>query len=192
VPDPRRRAAIFLDRDGTLIRDANYPSDPAGVAAIPGVAEALHQLQAMGFALVVVSNQSGVGRGFITEAQAAAVDAQFREVFSHAGIAFDGVYYCPHSPDAGCDCRKPLPGLLLRAQEDLDLSLADSFLIGDKVEDGQAAQAVGAVGMLVTADPERVRAGLASGLVVFEKLLQAVLAVRGIAKAPRATAIREP
>jgi histidinol-phosphate phosphatase family protein len=189
VPDPRRRAAVFLDRDGTLIKDMNYPSDPTEVTAIPGAAEALHQLQATGFALVVVSNQSGVGRGFITEAQAAAVDTQFREVFRQAGIAFDGVYYCPHSPEAGCDCRKPLPGLLHRAAEDLDLSLADSFLIGDKIEDGQAAQAAGAVGVLITADPERVRAGLASGFAVFKRLTDAVLAVRGMAKTPLVTGI---
>lgn len=175
---PNPRSAIFLDRDGTLIKDANYPSDPADVTPVPGVAEALREFRLMGFALVVVSNQSGVGRGFITEAQAAAVDVRFREVFEQAGITFDGVYYCPHSPVAGCECRKPLPGLLHRAAADLGLSLTGSFLIGDKIEDGQAGQAAGAVGMLVTADPERVRAGVASGLAVFERLADAVMAVR--------------
>ena len=190
--DSRKRAAVFLDRDGTLIKDANYPSDPAEVTPIPGAAEALRQFQAMGLALVVVSNQSGVGRGFVTEAQAAAVDAKFREIFRRAGIAFDGVYYCPHSPEAGCDCRKPRPGLLRRAAEDLDLSLADSFLIGDKVEDGQAAQAVGASGMLVTLDSERARAGLASGLAVFERLADTVAAIGRRVKAPLATGPTSP
>lgn len=187
--DPRRRAAIFLDRDGTLIKDANYPSDPDRVMPIPGAIETLRQFQAMGFALVVVSNQSGVGRGLITEAQAAAVDAQFRDVFRRAGIAFDAVYYCPHSPEAGCNCRKPLPGLLYRAAEDLDVSLADSFLIGDKVEDGQAAQAAGTVGMLITTDPERACIGSANGLVVFERLAGALPAIRKMCKKRFTTAV---
>jgi histidinol-phosphate phosphatase family domain/HAD-superfamily hydrolase, subfamily IIIA len=192
VSNSPRRAAIFLDRDGTLIKDANYPADPREVTPIPGAAEALRQFQSMGFALVVVSNQSGVGRGFITDEQAAAVDTQFRDIFSRAGIVFDGVYYCPHSPDAGCDCRKPRPGLLHRAAGELNLSLSDSVLIGDKIEDGQAAQAVGGLGILVTVDPERARAGAASGLAVFPRMADTIAAVRRVAGAPLGAGVPSP
>src|SRR3954471_12904064 len=101
---PRR--ALFLDRDGTLIVDVGYPREPERVELIAGAAEALAELQ-KSWALVVISNQSGVGRGMITEAEAASVHARFVDLFAQAGITFAGSYYCPHTPDAHCRCRKP-------------------------------------------------------------------------------------
>ena len=136
------RRALFLDRDGTLIVDVGYPRDPAGVELLPGAAEALRALQDE-WALVVISNQSGIGRGMISEAEAAAVHDRFVAAFAAAGVRFAGFYYCPHAPDAGCACRKPAPGLLLDAARELGLDLARSVMLGDKPSDLEAGRAAG-------------------------------------------------
>lgn len=137
---PRR--ALFLDRDGTLIVDVGYPRDPARVELIPGAADALRALQ-RDWLLVVVSNQSGIGRGLIAPDEAAAVHDRFVAAFAAAEVAFAGCYYCPHAPDARCACRKPAPGLLLAAAADLDLALPRSVLVGDKPSDLDAGRAAG-------------------------------------------------
>lgn len=146
------RRALFLDRDGTLIVDVGYPRDPERVTPIPGVAEALRELQ-KSWALVVISNQSGIGRGRITEAEAAAVHARFVELFEQAGVRFAGSYYCPHAPDAACRCRKPMPGMIQDAAREHDLDLAASVMIGDKPSDLEAGRAAGCSrGVLLAAD----------------------------------------
>ncbi len=137
---PRR--ALFLDRDGTLIVDVGYPRDPAKVELIPGAASALRDLQ-RDWLLVVVSNQSGIGRGTITPAEATAVHDKFVDLFAIQGVAFAGFHYCPHAPDAGCACRKPMPGLLLDAAEELGLDLGQSAVVGDKASDVEAGRAAG-------------------------------------------------
>jgi D-glycero-D-manno-heptose 1,7-bisphosphate phosphatase len=134
--------ALFLDRDGTLIVDAGYPRDADLVEILPGALDALRALQ-RDYKLVIVSNQSGIGRGRISEAEAAAVHARVLEVFAAGGIAFAGSYYCPHAPDDHCRCRKPAPGLLLDAAAELDLDLARSAMIGDKPSDLEAGRAAG-------------------------------------------------
>lgn len=111
----------------------------------------LRTLAEKGFLLVVVSNQSGIGRGLITEEQAAAVDRRFRELLAENGISLAGAYYCPHAPDAGCLCRKPLPGLLHTAAEALQIDLAQSYMVGDKVSDCEAGEAAGCSAVLITA-----------------------------------------
>ncbi|HEX7840169.1 MAG TPA: HAD family hydrolase [Kofleriaceae bacterium] len=136
------RPALLLDRDGTLIADVGYPRDPARVEPMPGAFEALRALKAS-FALVIISNQSGIGRGLITQAEARAVHDRVVDVFGRAGIQFAGAYYCPHAPDAGCPCRKPAPGLLLDAARDLGLDLAGSVMLGDKASDVAAGLAAG-------------------------------------------------
>ena len=136
------RRALFLDRDGTLIVDVGYPKDPAQVELVAGAAETLRGLQRE-WALVVVSNQSGIGRGLITEAQATAVHERFVAVYAAAGVRFTGFYYCPHAPGAGCACRKPAPGLLVDAARELELDLARSIMIGDKPSDLEAGRAAG-------------------------------------------------
>lgn len=137
------RPGAFLDRDGTLIRDTDYPRDPALVELLPGAADALKQLRRHGYALVVVSNQSGIGRGLITPGEAAAVHERFVGLLADHGITLDGAYYCPHTPDDGCGCRKPAPGLLVRAAKELGLDIARSVMIGDKASDVEAGESVG-------------------------------------------------
>lgn len=141
------RPALFLDRDGTLIVDVGYPRDPALVEALPGAIAALRELQRT-YALVIISNQSGIGRGLITDAEAAAVHARTVELFAQGGVTFAGAYYCPHAPEAACRCRKPAPGLLLDAARELDLDLARSIMIGDKPSDLDAGRAAGCARVL--------------------------------------------
>lgn len=136
------RRALFLDRDGTLIVDVGYPRDPARVELIPGATSVLRELQNH-WLLVVISNQSGVGRGMITPAEATAVHDRFVAAFAAEGVAFAGFYYCPHAPEARCPCRKPAPGLLLQAADELALDLGSSALVGDKASDLDAGRAAG-------------------------------------------------
>lgn len=136
------RPALLLDRDGTLIVDVGYPRDPALVEPLPGAVAALRAL-ADQFALVIVSNQSGIGRGLVSEAEALAVHDRVIEVFGRGGVGFAGAYYCPHAPGAGCACRKPAPGLVVDAARELGLDLGGSIMVGDKPSDIAAGLAAG-------------------------------------------------
>ena len=152
--------AVFLDRDGTLIDDVGYISDPEDVRLVPGAADALRALRDAGFRLVVVSNQSGLGRALITQEQADAVHRQFVQELERAGAQIDAAYYCPHTPDEDCDCRKPLPGMLIDAARELDLDLERSFMVGNSDVDFVAGEAAGARAILLgdgTDWPEAVR-----------------------------------
>jgi D-glycero-D-manno-heptose 1,7-bisphosphate phosphatase len=137
------RPAAFLDRDGTIIHDRGYPRDPALVELLPGAAHGLRTLRARGLLLVVVSNQSGLARGRVTSAEAEAVHRRFVERLAEDGVVLDAAYYCPHGPDDGCACRKPAPGLLLRAASELGIDLERSFMAGDKDSDVEAGRRAG-------------------------------------------------
>ena len=141
--------AVFVDRDGTVIEDPGYLSDPAAVRLVPGAADALRELHDRGFRLVVVSNQSGIARRLITEEQAAAVHERFVAELAGRGVRLDDVRYCPHAPEAGCACRKPLPGLLVDAADELGVDLARSFMVGDKPSDVEAGRRAGCTTILL-------------------------------------------
>jgi rfaE bifunctional protein nucleotidyltransferase chain/domain len=151
-PGNATRRAAFLDRDGTIIHDADYPSDPADVRLMPGAIDALRALRAKGFLLVLVSNQSGVGRGLVTEEQAGSVHDRFVAELARHDIALDAVRYCPHAPSEDCDCRKPRPGMILDAAQALGVDLTSSVLIGDKPSDAQAGRAAGVKTILLGAE----------------------------------------
>jgi D-glycero-D-manno-heptose 1,7-bisphosphate phosphatase len=134
--------AIFLDRDGTIIREAEYLADPAGVELLPGVVEGLRALRAAGFLLIVVSNQSGVARGYFTEETVKKINQRLRDLLAREQADVDAVYYCPHYAKGNvtayaieCECRKPKPGLILTAQKEWDIDLAHSWVVGDKDAD---------------------------------------------------------
>src|SRR5581483_7237156 len=142
--------AVFLDRDGVVIEDPGYLTDPEGVVLLPGVLEALARLRADGWRLVVVSNQSGIARGMLTEERLAEIQARLAELLAAGGVTLDGIYYCPHHPQGNvaayrreCDCRKPAPGMLLQASRDLDLDITSSWMVGDKYSDAAAGRAAG-------------------------------------------------
>ena len=137
------RRAVFLDRDGTLIDDVGYLADPAAVEFIDGAIDGLGVLRRLGFALVLVSNQSGIARGLITREQADAVHERFASALAAEGVELDDVRYCPHGPDDGCSCRKPLPGLILDAAAALGIDLERSFVVGDKDDDVDAGRRAG-------------------------------------------------
>lgn len=139
--------AIFLDRDGTLMVDTGYVSDPALVTVLPGVSEALRVLKAAGFRLVIITNQSGIGRGFFTEADYHAVHTRLVELVG-SGV-LDAAYFCPDHPDVATDRRKPGPGMILEAARDLNLDLARSWMIGDRESDVAAGLAAGTRAVLL-------------------------------------------
>lgn len=151
------RPAVFLDRDGTLIRDRVHAADPATVAPLPGVVVGMRALQEAGYVLVVVSNNSGVARGLFTAAEAQAMGQRLVAVLADEGVKLGGYYFCPHHPSAGqverfarsCDCRKPRPGMLLRAADELGLDLARSWMVGDLPSDVGAGRAAGAQPVLL-------------------------------------------
>lgn len=145
--------AVFLDRDGTLIDDVGYPRDPATITMLDGAMSALRELRRLGFALVVVSNQSGIARGLVTAAEAAAVHERFVSLCAADGVRFDAVAYCPHGPTEGCDCRKPAPGMLLDIAGRLELELGSSFMVGDKASDIEAGKRAGCRTILVSTKP---------------------------------------
>jgi D-glycero-D-manno-heptose 1,7-bisphosphate phosphatase len=144
------REAVFLDRDGTLIEDAHYLADPDEVRLIPGAAEAVRALNAAGVLVIVVTNQSGVARGYFPESRVAEVHERLSRMLSVRGAKVDAYYYCPHHETKGeCACRKPKPGMLLAAARDFDIDLAHSWMIGDKACDAGAGAVAGCRTLLV-------------------------------------------
>lgn len=144
------RKAAFLDRDGVINLDRAYVHCWDEFEFVPGAVDAMRRLREAGYTLVVVTNQSGLARGMYTEAQYQALTAQMRQALAEAGAEVAGVYHCPHHPKGkvpelavDCDCRKPEPGMILQAAQELGLSLADSIMVGDKPSDIQAARAAG-------------------------------------------------
>jgi D-glycero-D-manno-heptose 1,7-bisphosphate phosphatase len=147
---------VFLDRDGTVIEDRHYLDDPAGVRLLPGAAAAIARLNEVGLPVVLVSNQSGIGRGYFTEEAHRKVQRRLEALLAEAGASLSGAYHCPHAPDAQppCDCRKPRPGLFERAARDLDLDLARSHYVGDRMRDLETGLRLGATTYLVAGHPE--------------------------------------
>ena len=172
-----RRGAVFLDRDGTIIEDPGYLKDPVGVVLLPGAAEGLSALATGGWPLVIVSNQSGIARGLLTEADFHAVNRRLEELLP-PGVRFLAAYFCPHHPafTGPCACRKPGLDQYRRAEAEHGLDLAASWYVGDKWSDAAAALALGGQGLVVA--PEG--AGTAS-----EAARHGVAAVRHLADAAR-------
>ena len=149
APTPLR-PAVFIDRDGVIIENrSDYVKSVAEARFIPGALEALARLAARDYAIVIVTNQSPIGRGLVSPAVSDAINAYVRQQIVAAGGRLDGLYVCPHRPEAGCACRKPAPGMLLAAAADLGLDLAASVMIGDALSDVQAGLRAGARAILV-------------------------------------------
>jgi D-glycero-D-manno-heptose 1,7-bisphosphate phosphatase len=143
--------AVFVDRDGTVIRETEYLSDPADVELLPGAAEALEAFQAAGYGIVIVTNQSGIARGYYNEADYQAVEAEVERQLAAAGVRILAAYFCPHHPEwtGPCDCRKPATGLFERAMRDHGLDLARSVYVGDRLRDVEPGRVLGGTGVLV-------------------------------------------
>lgn len=145
------RPAVFVDRDGTLIAELDYLADPVRVHLLDGAVHALASLRAAGYALVVVTNQSGIARGFYRVEDYRAVAARLEEVLAEAGVPLDGTYYCPHHPDytGPCACRKPAVGMYVGAATELGLDVQASWYVGDRITDVLPAIELGGRGILV-------------------------------------------
>ncbi|MCA1668378.1 MAG: HAD family hydrolase [Thermomicrobia bacterium] len=150
------RRAVYLDKDGTLIEDVPYNVDPARIRLLPGAAEGLRALHRAGYLLIVISNQSGVARGYFPETALAAVEERLRALLAEAGVPLAGFYYCPHHPDGvvpeyavSCVCRKPSHGLLIRAGREHDINRAGSWFVGDILDDIEAGNRAGCRTLLI-------------------------------------------
>jgi D-glycero-D-manno-heptose 1,7-bisphosphate phosphatase len=139
--------ALFIDRDGTLMKDVDYCSDPRQVEVFKGAPEALKKLRERGYKLIIITNQSGIGRGHFDERAYRAVEQEVDRQIGHGVI--DGSYFCPHAPDEECTCRKPEPGMVLQAAKEHGIDLARSFFIGDKASDLQCGRRAGTKTILV-------------------------------------------
>jgi D-glycero-D-manno-heptose 1,7-bisphosphate phosphatase len=155
-PESKRHAAVFLDRDGTINEEVGYLDRLEKLRLVPGAAEAIRLINESGMKAVVVTNQSGVARGFFTETFVDEVHSHLRKMLREEGASLDGFYFCPHHPSEGqgryvrtCNCRKPSPGLLLRAAEELSLEPERSYMVGDTLKDIEAASRIGVRGILV-------------------------------------------
>jgi D-glycero-D-manno-heptose 1,7-bisphosphate phosphatase len=173
------RKAIFFDKDGTLIKDVPYNVDPAKVTYEPYAFESLRLLQQEGYTLIMVSNQSGIARGIFTEDKLAGLKHWLDQDFRRAGVTFEAFYFCPHHPCGivdkyaiECNCRKPAPGMLLKAAGDLNVDLTRSWMIGDILNDIEAGNRAGCRSILINngnetewvGAPNRTPTALASNL----------------------------
>jgi D-glycero-D-manno-heptose 1,7-bisphosphate phosphatase len=141
ISSDEKSRAVFVDRDGTIMHDADYCSDPKQVHVFEGVREALRRLKRKGYKLIIITNQSGVGRGFFTLEQYRAVET---EVWRQLGPGLiDATYFCPDTPEQPSKCRKPAPGMILQAARDHYIDLARSFFIGDKEIDAECGRNAG-------------------------------------------------
>jgi D-glycero-D-manno-heptose 1,7-bisphosphate phosphatase len=143
------KAAVFIDRDGTICFDRHYLADPAGLDLVPTVAEGIRKLNEDGIPVIVVTNQSGIARGKFDEKRLGEIHARLRQLLAEKGARIDDIFFCPHMPDAGCRCRKPAPGMLLDAAAKHSIDLKRSFVIGDRMMDVELAHKVGARAVLV-------------------------------------------
>jgi D-glycero-D-manno-heptose 1,7-bisphosphate phosphatase len=163
--------AVFLDRDGTVNEEVAYLSDLAQLRLLPGAAAAIRRLNAAGLKVVLVTNQSGIARGYFTESFVHETHALLEKMLLGQGARFDGIYYCPHHPREGnshyttaCECRKPGTGMIAQAARDLDIDVKSSFVVGDKWIDVELGQRAGSRAILVRTgyapdDPGNVRPG---------------------------------
>jgi histidinol-phosphate phosphatase family protein len=147
------RRAVFLDRDGTISRDVHYCSRAEDFQILPGVPQAIRLLNDHGFKVVVVTNQSGIARGYFTEETLSLIHQKMREELQEHGAFVDAIYFCPHHPDDNCECRKPKTRLLLTAAQDIGINLAVSYMIGDDAKDVQAGRTAGCKTVWITAGP---------------------------------------
>jgi histidinol-phosphate phosphatase family protein len=175
------KIAVFLDRDGTICKDVHYMSSPDQLELLPGVVEGISLLNSLGLKVIIVTNQSGIARGYFTEEALNEIHQKMLKMLSEGGARIDGIYYCPHHPNEGCECRKPKIGLLLKAAQDFKLDLKNCFMIGDKCIDVQAGRNAGCTTILIPStetekeiipQPDYIAANFYEAAKIIERLLK--------------------
>ncbi len=141
--------AVFLDRDGTIIEEVGHLGDPERLSLIPGSAEAIRLLNEASIPVILATNQAGVGRGYFPAGMVEAIHERLAEHLARQDGRLDGIYYCPHHPSEQCGCRKPNPGMLMRAAQEQGIDVRRSFMVGDTVSDVDAGRRVGCRTVLV-------------------------------------------
>lgn len=150
------KRAIFIDKDGTLVHDVPYNVDPERISFLPGVFESLRKLQKAGYDLFIISNQAGIGRGLFSEENLQIAFSFITDKLLAEGVRITKIYYCPHTPDdkPACECRKPLPGMLLKAAGEYDIDLKRSWMVGDILHDVEAGNRAGCTSVLLNTGNE--------------------------------------
>jgi len=141
---------VFIDRDGTIAKDVPYCPSPEQFELLSDAGEGIKQLNSAGFKVILVTNQSGIARGYFSEEMLGRIHEKMKNDLAVYGAHFDGIYYCPHHPDDNCDCRKPKPNLIIRAAREHDVDLSQSYLIGDSDQDIAAGKASGCITILIS------------------------------------------
>ena len=185
-----QRRFVLLDRDGTVIVERHYLSDPCQVELIPGAASALRHLRKTGLGLAIITNQSPIGRGLFSEECLDLIHHRLLELLEAEGVYVDGIYYCPHLPEENCRCRKPQPGLVELAAEELHFDPQASFLVGDNACDIELGRRVGATTLLVRTGygAQAVAAGAVTPDYVGNDLLDATHVIRHLLSADEGVA----
>lgn len=150
------RKAVFIDRDGTINTNFGYITDPNDFKMYPGVAEGIKLLKEKGFKIIIITNQSGIARGYLSKEKLKEIHEKMTDELFEKGTSIDAIYYCPHHPDDKCDCRKPNYGLIKRAVKDLDIDTRHSYIIGDRMLDVEAGHNAGLKTVLVPEDKEKI------------------------------------
>lgn len=138
-----KNKAVFVDRDGTINEDVHYLNDPEKFDVYSGVGDGIKKLKENGFKIIIITNQSGIGRGFFTEHQLLRIHERMIAEFLNFDVTLDGIYYCPHHPDDHCNCRKPNTGLFEKAIQEHNIDITKSYMIGDKMLDIEAGKNIG-------------------------------------------------
>lgn len=178
-----KRRFVALDRDGTVVEEKFHLTNPDDLTLIPQAAEGMRRMRGMGLGLILITNQSVIGNGKLTETGLTLIHGKLRKMLSKEDVTLDGIFYCPHTVQDECNCRKPKPGLLNRAAEEIGFDPSESFLIGDKASDIESGQAVGATTFLVKtgygtqvsenglADPDYIVPGLPEAATAIQNIL---------------------
>lgn len=177
----RKKAAVFLDRDGTIVYDrpGHYLTRLSALRRYKDAKPALRMLQDSGFSLIVVTNQSGIARGYLTRETAEKINNRLEKNLLRLGISLDGIYYCPHAPEEKCSCRKPSPGLILKAARRHSIDLRRSFVMGDKLSDIRLGRRMGMRTVLLLTGHGRSQASR------YKKILKPDYTARGILQGAR-------
>lgn len=144
-----KNKAVFIDRDGTINFDVHYLDDPDKFEMYPGVGEGVKKLKENGFKIIVITNQSGIARGYFTEKQLSNIHEKMKKEFQKFDVVLDGIYYCPHHPDDNCNCRKPNTGLFEKAIKEHNIDVKKSYLLGDKILDIGAGKKISVRAILI-------------------------------------------
>jgi D-glycero-D-manno-heptose 1,7-bisphosphate phosphatase len=171
---------VILDRDGTIVIDRNYLSDPEGLSFLPGAIEGLRSMHSQGYRLIVITNQSGVGRGLFSMESLQQMNARLTAMVDQSGAQLERIYYCPHRPEDQCVCRKPGTKLLLDAASELGFEPRRAIVIGDKASDVEFGRNAGATTMLIAQDPASAHARAMRADYVVRDLSEAAMILKSL------------